>query len=217
MDTDSGADDAAALRARVAQLEQTVAEQQQTIESLSTPTASRRGVLAALTGVAGAGALGAYSQRGAAQAAGQVGTQSEPVDVEAWSLNVQDQLAGDLDAGGNDLTNVGAVETGEQITNGVKTFGYFLTDTEGSVNLSAEFGSAGGTLVVQKVLSGSASAIYGVVGGGSPSATLMTSSNDTAFGTTQGGSDINVYADGDIFAEITDGSSHVTLFLISGT
>jgi hypothetical protein len=87
MASDSGEPDAAALRDRVDQLEQTVAEQQATIESLSSPTASRRGVLAALTGVAGAGALGAYSQRGAAQAAGQVGTSSEPVDVFANAID----------------------------------------------------------------------------------------------------------------------------------
>jgi hypothetical protein len=116
MASDSGADDAAALRDRVKQLEQTVAEQQATIDSLQPSTASRRGVLAALTGVAGAGALGAYSQRASAQAAGQVGTSSEPVDVEAWDLTVQNQLAADLDAGGNSLTNVGAVET-ERIGN----------------------------------------------------------------------------------------------------
>jgi len=119
MASDSGADDVAALRDRVTQLEQTVAEQQQTIEALQQPPVSRRGVLAALTGVAGAGALGAYSQRGAAQAAGQVGTSSEPVDVEAWSLNVQGQLAGDLDAGGNDLTNVAAVEAVDLVADNV--------------------------------------------------------------------------------------------------
>ena len=113
MAPDSGEPDAAALRDRVDDLEQTVADQQATIESLEQPPASRRGVLAALTGVAGAGALGAYSQRASAQAAGQVGTSSEPVDVEAWDLTVQNgaTLGGDLDAGGNSLTNVGAVET----------------------------------------------------------------------------------------------------------
>jgi hypothetical protein len=125
-------DDAAALRDRVTQLEQTVADQQQTIEALQQPPVSRRGVLAALTGVAGAGALGAYSQRGAAQAAGQVGTQSEPVDVEAYDLTVQNQLAGDLDAGGNSLTNVGAIET-EKLSIGDR-IEEFLFNIDGASN-----------------------------------------------------------------------------------
>jgi len=119
MASDSGADDAAALRERVAQLEETVAEQQATSEPSSQPTASRRGLLSAAAGVAGLGALGVYSSSPAsAQAAGQVGTQSEPVDVEAYDLNVQgtanglvqNPLTGDLDADGNSLINVGAVE-----------------------------------------------------------------------------------------------------------
>jgi len=97
-DEDMTADDhdAAALRDRVADLEQTVAEQQATIESLQQPPASRRGVLAALTGVAGAGALGAYSQRASAQAAGQVGTQSEPVDVFANTIDSNEVIAADV-------------------------------------------------------------------------------------------------------------------------
>jgi hypothetical protein len=198
MASDSG-DDAAALRERVAQLEQTVAEQQATIESLSSPTASRRGVLAALTGVAGAGAVGAYSQRGAAQAAGQVGTSSAPVDVFANAIDAN------------------AVETGEQTINNVPLQGYVLEDTEGTVNLSTEFSTAaGGTLFVQKELSGSESAIYATVGGGSPRVEIMTTSDSASFGTTQGESSINVYADGDIFAEITDGSTQVSLLLVVG-
>jgi hypothetical protein len=110
MASDSG-DDAAALRERVAQLEETVAEQQATSESPEQPSASRRGFVKAAAAVAGLGALGIYSSHPAsAQAAGQVGTSSEPVDVEAWSLNVQGQLAGDLDGGGNSLTDVAAAE-----------------------------------------------------------------------------------------------------------
>jgi len=115
MASDSG-DDAAALRERVAQLEETVAEQQATSEPSSQPTASRRGLLSAAAGVAGLGALGIYSSYPAsAQAVGQVGTASNPIDVEAWSLNVQDQLAGDLDAGGNSLANVASAEVKQQI------------------------------------------------------------------------------------------------------
>jgi hypothetical protein len=88
MASDSGADDE--LRERVAQLEETVSEQQATIKSPGQPTASRRGLLSAAAGVAGLGALGVYSSSPAsAQAAGQVGTASDPVDVEAYDLNVQ--------------------------------------------------------------------------------------------------------------------------------
>jgi hypothetical protein len=149
MAPDSGEPDAAALRDRVAQLEQTVADQQATIESLSSPPASRRGVLAALTGVAGAGALGAYSQRASAQAAGQVGTQSEPVDVVAWDLTVQNQLAGDLDAGDNSLTNVGAVEA-QQLSDGVAGDGNNITrvwgDADEFVTLGVWRYAPGGTL-----------------------------------------------------------------------
>jgi len=120
MASDSGAD--AELRERVAALEQTVAEQQHhSSESPEQPSASRRGFLSAAAAAAGLGALGIYSSYPAsAQAAGQVGTSSEPVDVEAWSLNVQDKLAGDLDAGGNDLTNVAAAEVGEILSNSQK-------------------------------------------------------------------------------------------------
>jgi hypothetical protein len=120
MASDSGADDAAALRERVAALEKTVAEQQATSESPGQPTASRRGLLSGAAAAAGLGALGVYSSSPAsAQAAGQVGTQSEPVDVEAYDLNVQgtanglvqNPLAGDLDGGGNSVNNLGSVET----------------------------------------------------------------------------------------------------------
>jgi hypothetical protein len=120
MASGSGAD--AELRERVAALEQTVAEQQHhSSESPKQPTASRRGFVKAAAAVAGLGALGIYSSYPArAQAAGQVGTASEPVDVEAYDLNVQGSVSGidtggvenpmtaDLDAGGNSLTNVAA-------------------------------------------------------------------------------------------------------------
>jgi hypothetical protein len=150
MASDSGADDDAALRERVAALEETVAEQQATSESPGQPTASRRGFVKAAAAVAGLGALGIYSSYPAsAQAAGQVGTQSEPVDVEAWSLNVQDQLAGDLDGGGNNLNNVGAVEADRTFTNSrsvgvvVWTDGtdYYADGTSGTVDSGADAAS----------------------------------------------------------------------------
>jgi hypothetical protein len=133
MASDPGAD--AELRERVAQLEETVAEQQHhSSESPEQPSASRRGFLSAAAAVAGLGALGAYSSYPAsAQAAGQVGTSSEPVDVEAYDLNVQGSVSGidtggvenpltaDLDADGNSLTNLASVETTDMVADSVST------------------------------------------------------------------------------------------------
>jgi hypothetical protein len=134
------------LRERVAQLEETVAEQHHSSESPEQPTASRRGLLSAAAGVAGLGALGVYSSSPAsAQAAGQVGTQSEPVDVEAYDVNVQgsltgvntgdvqNPLTGDLDAGGNSVTNAAAVEADDGRIN--DSVGYSGYPTEGGVAL----------------------------------------------------------------------------------
>jgi len=130
MASDSGDD--AELRERVAALEETVAEQHHSIDSPEQPTASRRGFLSAAAAVAGLGALGIYSSYPAsAQAAGQVGSASNPIDVEAWTLTVQNQLAGDLDAGGNDLTNVGAAEVGE-LSNEVLFASEFATSGSGT-------------------------------------------------------------------------------------
>jgi len=99
------------LRARVAELEATVEQQQATIEQLL-PT--RRRVLQAGGLVAGGGVLGALTaDRASAQASGQVGTSSDPVDVEAYNLAVQNQLSSSVDAGGNDINNVGSVNTDE--------------------------------------------------------------------------------------------------------
>jgi hypothetical protein len=78
-------DDAAALRERVQALEQTVQEQQSTIEQLMP---SRRAILAGGAGLVGGAAL--TSQASAQSAAGQVGTSSEPVDVEATTVNATD-------------------------------------------------------------------------------------------------------------------------------
>ncbi|MDR9381602.1 MAG: hypothetical protein RI560_08025, partial [Natronomonas sp.] len=51
-----------------------------------------------------------------------VGTASEPVDVQAWDLDVQGQVTRDIDFGGNDATNVGALGVGsvdvDEIGNG---------------------------------------------------------------------------------------------------
>jgi len=77
-------DHAAALRERVRALEQTVQEQQSTIEQLMP---SRRAILAGGAGLVGGAALS--GQASAQSAAGQVGTSNQPVDVEAATLNAQ--------------------------------------------------------------------------------------------------------------------------------
>ena len=75
-------DDAATLRERVRDLEATVAQQQDTIEQLMP---SRRAILAGGAGLVGGAAL--TGQASAQSAAGQVGTSSEPVDVEAATVS----------------------------------------------------------------------------------------------------------------------------------
>jgi len=58
--------------------------------------------------VAGGGVLGALTaDRASAQASGQVGTSSDPVDVEAFDLNVQDGAT----FNGSDISNVGSLNT----------------------------------------------------------------------------------------------------------
>jgi len=91
-------DDAATLRERVRALEATVAQQQDTIQQL---LPSRRAVLAGGAGLLGGAAL--TGQASAQSAAGQVGTSSEPVDVEAASVtadsvNTEEQSVGGQDA-----------------------------------------------------------------------------------------------------------------------
>ena len=72
------------LRDRVAELEATVEQQQETIQQL---LPSRRRVLQAGGLLAGGGVLGAVTaDRAAADAAGQVGTLSKPLDVIAYSI-----------------------------------------------------------------------------------------------------------------------------------
>jgi hypothetical protein len=81
MDSDDTDSD---LRARVAQLEATVEAQQETIQSM---LPGRRQVLQAGALVGGGGLVGALTaDRAAADAEGQVGTTSEPLDVIAYSV-----------------------------------------------------------------------------------------------------------------------------------
>ena len=99
--------------------EQRIAQLEATVEKLMP---SRRSVLAGMAG-AGIGAAGMYgaSETARAQAAGQVGTETDPVDVKAWNLNVANQLTSDLDAGGNSVTNLAGVETEELRTTPTRT------------------------------------------------------------------------------------------------
>lgn len=72
------------LRARVAELEQRVENQQATISQL---LPGRRGVLKGAALLGGGALVGAgTADRASAQAAGQVGTSSDPVDVVAYSV-----------------------------------------------------------------------------------------------------------------------------------
>lgn len=83
---------------RVEELESRVEQLEQIIESQSAGP-SRRSVLASLAGVAGAGALGAGvgSQRAAAQeAVGQVGTEADPVDLFANSIDAESASIGEV-------------------------------------------------------------------------------------------------------------------------
>lgn len=105
MPDESAADDGESLRERVSELEQTVSEQQDVIQRLMP---SRRQTVAGLgllgAGV-GAGRLSSGTAR--AEAAGQVGTDTDPVDVKAWDLDVQNGAG----FNGSDVTGVGALET----------------------------------------------------------------------------------------------------------
>lgn len=74
---------------------------------------SRRAFAAAVGGTLGASGLVALGvDPAAAQAAGQVGTSADPVDAFVYDLDVANALQSDLDAGGNSLTNVGSLSTG---------------------------------------------------------------------------------------------------------
>ena len=90
-------DDAADLRARVRELEQTLADHQATIEQLRDRGVGRRAILAGGAGLVGGAAL--TGQASAQSAAGQVGTSSEPVDVAAASVSADSVDAGSVNAG----------------------------------------------------------------------------------------------------------------------
>jgi len=73
------------LRARVAELEQRVAQQQETIHSM---LPGRRSVLKGAALLGGGALVGAgTADRASAQASGQVGTTTDPIDVVAFSID----------------------------------------------------------------------------------------------------------------------------------
>jgi len=114
-------DDAATLRERVRDLEATVAQQQDTIEQLMP---SRRAILAGGAGLVGGAAL--TGQASAQSAAGQVGTSSEPVDVEAATVTATD-------------VNTDSVNTDQTTINGINYLSETVTiadDAVGTIDVS---------------------------------------------------------------------------------
>ena len=136
------------LRARVEQLEATVQNQQETIRKM---LPGRRGVLKGAALVGGGGLVGALSaDRVSAQAAGQVGTTSEPIDVVAYS--VQDRsgstMALEVVAAGSVTLSSGSatVDTGVSATGATFYPALGVDDPNADVNLAAKLffdGSAG--------------------------------------------------------------------------
>jgi len=93
---------------------------------------SRRQFGAAASGTLGVGALMALGvDEASAQAAGQVGTSSEPVDAYAYDLNVANGVTSALPMGGNDIQNAGAVGMDSAtVQNGVEAGSVSADDTD---------------------------------------------------------------------------------------
>ncbi len=127
-------DDTADLRERVAQLEQTVSKQS---ELLRRVMPSRRDFVK-MGGGAAVGAAGVYAATGGAAGqtgpAGQQGTESEPNDMYAWDLDVQNGAT----FNGNPLSGVGAMDVEKRIvpdiTTGTSEFFVEYSDTSGYSN-----------------------------------------------------------------------------------
>lgn len=139
-DSTADPDDTDTLRERVAELEQTVQQQQQTIQQL---LPSRRGVIKAGGLLAGGGLLGAVgSERVAADAEGQVGTLSKPLDVIAWSLQdrsgsnmaLKNVASGDIQLSSGSAT----VSTGVSTTGATFYPALGVQDPDADVNLAAK-------------------------------------------------------------------------------
>ena len=73
---------------------------------------SKRQLLAIAGSGLGAGGLAALgiSEASAEEAAGQVGTDTEPVDVQAWDLDVANEVTSELPMAGNNLDTVGNIQ-----------------------------------------------------------------------------------------------------------
>ena len=61
-------------------------------------------------GAGGLAALGISEASAQTGPAGQVGTDTEPVDVQAWDLNVANEVTGELPMAGNNLDTVGNIQ-----------------------------------------------------------------------------------------------------------
>jgi len=211
MAPDSGDDDASALRERVRELEQTVADLK---TERQRPTVGRRGVLGALAGAAGLGAVGVYgsSQPAAAQAAGQVGTASDPVDVFGYNVQAEN---------GVETPSLTDTDTGTTYDIGTFTEGEVLSDQDGDGVYTLPSGSVG--IDVGSVTTGQAninhlSALLELTDQQSISqntdATINWDSQDldsNIFSYDSGASSIDVLVDGDyrvdIYYAVTDISS----------
>lgn len=98
------------LRERIAELEATVEQQQQTIKRM---LPGRRGVLKGAALLGGGGLVGALSaDRVSAQASGQVGTTSEPIDAVLYSMD---------DRSGNDAFREVVASGSVQLSSGSAT------------------------------------------------------------------------------------------------
>jgi len=69
---------------------------------------SRRQVVGLATGTLSVGALAGFGEAQAQSAAGQVGTSSEPVDVEAAQVNAQTLEAGNIKSGSASVSDIPA-------------------------------------------------------------------------------------------------------------
>jgi len=184
MDSDTDADaapdtDDRDIRARVAELEATVAQQQQTIQQL---LPSRRRVLQAGGLVAGGGVLGALTaDRASAQASGQVGTSSDPVDVEAFDLNVQDGAT----FNGSDISNVGSVSTGSvAVTDTLINSGLAYGTTVAAIPDSNPSDTSSSTFVEIASLSGAIAPVDEVPSGATLQGNLIVQANSVPSGET---------------------------------
>src|SRR6056297_1618830 len=137
-------DDAADLRARVRELEQTLADQQATIEQLRDRGVGRRALLAGGAGLLGGAAL--TGPASAQSAAGQVGTSSEPVDVAAASVTADSVDAGSVNTNEANITGESAATLTRSNNSPSTNAGIFInavdttdTDNKSEVTASQEF------------------------------------------------------------------------------